>query len=111
MSGRRSRNKGKTGEREFAAILREHGHEDARRGRQYKGTDDSPDVVGLGDDFHLEVKRREAIRIEEWCKQVEAEAAPGSTPVVAWRRNHQPWRVTLPLTDFLRLVAEARGRV
>jgi Holliday junction resolvase len=39
-----SRNKGKVGEREFASLLREHGF-DARRGQQFSGSPDSPDVV------------------------------------------------------------------
>lgn len=101
--GRASREKGKRGEREFAEALRDAGWTDARRGRQYRGTEDSPDVVGLPG-VHLEVKRRERLEVEKWCLQVEAEAPEGAVPVVAWRRNRQRWRVSLPLEDFLRLL-------
>jgi hypothetical protein len=49
--GMDSRRKGKVGEREFAALLREHGF-DARRGVQYSGGVDSPDVVIFGGSVH-----------------------------------------------------------
>ena len=41
-----SRRKGKEGELEVARILRDHGY-DSRRGVQYSGSPDSPDVTGL----------------------------------------------------------------
>ena len=44
--GKKSRDKGKAGERELASKLREYGY-DARRGVQFHGGPDSPDVVGL----------------------------------------------------------------
>lgn len=52
-----SRDKGKRGEREFASLLREHGF-DARRGQQFAGGADSPDVVSDALAWlHVEVKR------------------------------------------------------
>ena len=41
-----SRTKGKRGELELAKALRLYGY-DARRGQQYHGGADSPDVIGL----------------------------------------------------------------
>ena len=38
-----SRDKGKRGERELAAILKEYGYCEARRGQQYCGADGSAD--------------------------------------------------------------------
>lgn len=51
-----SRDKGKRGERELAAILKEYGYNEARRGQQYCGADGSADVIGLPG---IERERRE----------------------------------------------------
>jgi Holliday junction resolvase len=59
--GKMSRTKGKVGEREVAELLRANGFHAARRGVQYQGGADSPDVIGLPG-FHNEVKRTEAAR-------------------------------------------------
>jgi len=40
--------------------------------------------------------------MEEWCKEAESQAGE-RVPVVAWRRNNQSWRVSLPLDDFVDL--------
>ncbi len=60
--GKKEREKGKRGEREFAALAREHGFS-AARGVQYSGRNNSPDVVidelpGLWP----EIKRTERLR-------------------------------------------------
>ena len=55
--GLRSRNKGKRGEREAAAQIRRLFRTDARRGRQFSGSDESPDIVAAIEDVHFEVKR------------------------------------------------------
>lgn len=58
-----SKRKGKVGEREFAALLREHGF-DARRGVQFSGGADSPDVVSDALAWlHIEVKRTQALNL------------------------------------------------
>lgn len=98
--GKMSRNKGKAGERELARILREHGY-DARRGVQYHGGADSPDVVGLAG-VHIEVKRVEALRLWDALEQSRADAG-GDMPVVMHRKNGQPWVVIQPLEDWLKL--------
>ena len=59
--GKASRDKGKRGEREVAEFLRDHGIP-ARRGVQYAGGADSPDVIGF-EGVHIEVKRTEALRL------------------------------------------------
>lgn len=98
-----SRAKGARGERELAAYLRDRGFGDARRGQQYKGTPDSPDVVGLPG-HHVESKRVERIEVEKWFEQAVADAGPDDTPIVAYRRNRQEWKVVLRLDDYLRLI-------
>ena len=48
-----SRNKGKRGELEWRDVIRSHGYE-ARRGQQFSGSPDSPDVV-TDLPYHFEV--------------------------------------------------------
>jgi hypothetical protein len=95
------RRKGIHGENEYAGLLAEALGQPIRRklGQARDGGDD----IEVGP-FRIEVKRREALRIDAWCEQVEACAGPGQIPVVAYRRNGQPWRVVLRNDDFLRLM-------
>lgn len=102
MAGLRSRNKGKGGEREFANFLKEHGYENARRGVQYKGTSESPDVVGL-DGFHVEVKRCENFSLYPSLEKAK-QASGENIPVVAHRKNRTDWVVVLEAIDFLKLI-------
>ena len=92
-------NKGKRGELELAAILREYGF-DARRGQQYCGTSGDADVVGLPG-CHIECKRVERLNIDAAMEQAVRDARPGEVPVVMHRRSRKPWLVTQLLTDFL----------
>lgn len=101
--GKASRDKGKRGERDVAKILREHGYADARRGVQYHGGGDSPDVVGLPG-IHIEVKRVESLRLYDALDQSEHDAAAGEIPVVFHRRDKKPWVAILRLDDFLELL-------
>jgi Holliday junction resolvase len=98
-----SRNKGKVGEREFAALLREHGF-DARRGQQFAGGTDSPDVVSAALDWlHIEVKRVQHLNLAEACAQASRDAG-GKPWIVAHRKNRGPWFITLDsdtLYEFL----------
>jgi Holliday junction resolvase len=94
-----SRTKGKVGEREFAALLREQGF-DARRGVQFSGGADSPDVVSDALAFlHIEVKRTQALNLRDACAQAEGDSG-GKPWVVAHRRNHAPWLITLTAETF-----------
>jgi Holliday junction resolvase len=97
--GKRSRDKGKRGEREFAAEMRRMGFACARRGVQYAGGADSPDVVGIPG-CHIEVKRAEALNVYAALDQAMRDADPGSAPIVAHRRNGRPWVVIVRLEDF-----------
>lgn len=98
-----SKQKGKRGELELAAFLREHGFE-ASRGQQFKGGAGSPDVICEAlDDLHFEVKRTEKFRLEDAMAQATMDA-PMKIPVVVHRKNRSEWVAILPLTDFLDLV-------
>ena len=93
-----SRQKGKRGEREFAALCREHGFEDARRGQQFNGLE-GEDVVGL-QGVHIEVKRVEALNVEKALQQSEKDSKEGDIPIVAHRRNRDTWKVTMRAKDW-----------
>ena len=97
-----SRQKGASGEREIAKILRSHGYE-ARRGQQYSGFNGDADVVGLPG-YHIEVKRVENLNIDKAMDQSVRDAKEGETPIVAHRKNGKEWKVTLHLEDFLKLI-------
>jgi hypothetical protein len=98
-----SRNKGKVGEREFASLLREHGF-DARRGQQFCGGEDSPDVVSdqLGW-IHFEVKRVQNLNLTDACVQAIGDCG-GKPWVVAHRRNHAPWLITMSAETFFKFL-------
>lgn len=100
-SGRSARNKGAAGERELAALLSDQLGQVVKRklGQARDGGDD----IQVGR-FRIEVKRRERLQVVEWCEQVEACAAAGEVPVLAFRRNGEPWRVVLRLDDFIPLM-------
>lgn len=109
MSGRRSRQKGKSGEREFAALLRKHGY-DARRGVQYAGGSESPDVVCPDLPVHFEVKRRNGGSLKAWLQQCQHETKPGKASVVAVRADNEDWRVYMTAEDWLWLLAQIEAR-
>ena len=98
--GKYSRDKGKRGERELAAYLRQKGVTSARRGQQYNGADGSADVVGL-QGYHIECKRTERLNIHAAIAQAVSDAIEGEIPIVAHRKNHGEWLVTLRLEDLL----------
>lgn len=97
MNGKK---KGKAGELELAKILRGYGYE-AKRGVQYKGGSDSPDVVGL-EGIHIECKRVENLNIYNAVEQADRDCGE-NMPVVMHRRNNKPWLATLHLEDFMKL--------
>jgi Holliday junction resolvase len=92
--------KGKIGEREWRDRLRENGYDDARRGQQFSGSPDSPDVVCKTLEYiHFEVKRVEALNIGHAMKQAVADCG-GKTPVVAHRKNGEDWLITMEESTF-----------
>lgn len=98
-----SNRKGKVGEREIAAYLREHGYKEARRGQQFHGGADSPDVVGMKG-FHIEVKRVERLDLNAAMEQSIRDAAMNEIPVVFHRRDRDYWKVTMRLDDFMNML-------
>lgn len=99
-----SKKKGSRGERELASKLREYGYE-ARRGQQYSGANGDADVIGLPG-IHIECKRTERLNLHDALAQSRSEARDGEIPIVAHRKNHAPWYVTLSLEDFITMYKE-----
>ena len=99
-----SREKGKRGERAVAALFREYGFTDAKRGQQYHGGPDSPDVVGVPG-LHIEVKRTERLNLYDALAQAKRDAGE-DLPVVIHRKNDSEWVVILSFADFMKLYRE-----
>lgn len=106
--GRSSRRKGKVGELEVANLLKAAGY-NARRSSQYCGnTGDAPDVEGLPG-IHIEVKRVERLNLRKAYEQaVNDSKKSGDIAAVFHRPSHQPWMVSLSLSDFLKLYEKGR---
>jgi len=100
-----SRQKGKAGELEWKNFLVSQGFA-ARRGQQYSGTADSPDVVCEELDWlHAEVKRVEHLQLGKAMNKARLECAgTDKTPYVAHRANRQPWMVTMLAADWAQIV-------
>lgn len=101
-----SRSKGKRGELEFAQLLRDAGLV-AWRGQQFAGGTESPDVVCESlPHVHFEIKRVEQLNLLAAMAQSVTDAGH-KLPVVAHRRNKQPWLVTMRVQDFIELARSA----
>jgi Holliday junction resolvase len=100
---RHSRQKGLAGEREVARAWQAAGFEV----RGLEGGGDHLIVCRRGLVLHSEVKRAERLKLPEWLRQLEAEAPPGSVPVLTFRQNHTEWTAALPLAELIELVRRA----
>ena len=100
--GRKSREKGKRGEREAAAEIRRILRTEAHRGRQYCGSDESPDIVTGIEGIHWEVKRAETLQLYNAVEQAVRDAGE-QIPVVLHRQNNKPWVAIVRLEDLPRL--------
>ena len=100
--GKLSRNKGKRGERELAKELQRILGIDAKRGVQYKGTPDSPDVETSIDGVHFECKRVEKLQLYPSLEQAASDSG-SAIPIVAHRRNRKKWVLSIYLDDLPKL--------
>lgn len=109
-----SREKGKRGERQWRDELRANGYA-ARRGQQFCGSPDSPDVVCDSLPWvHFEVKAVERLNIEEAMEQARRDAGKAEIekagnretkiPIVAHRRKFRAWLVTMEAETFFRFL-------
>ena len=98
-----SRNKGKRGERQWRDELRENGYP-ARRGQQFSGSPDSPDVICDGLPWaHFEVKHVEHLNLSDAMAQARRDAG-GKASFLAHRKNYWPWLVTMDAERFYRFL-------
>jgi len=100
-----SRQKGKRGELELSHFLTDRGVP-ARRGQQFSGSGDSPDVVAELPGMHIECKRTERFQLYPALEQATFDTT-GTTkmPIVFHRSSRKPWTVVIWAEDFLKLVA------
>jgi len=103
-----SKEKGKTGELEAAALIRKHGFT-ACRGQQFAGGSDSPDIVHNIPGVHIEVKRREKLDIYAAMEQATEDRKSHEIPVVLHRRSRKQWLAVLPASDLLRILQKLGG--
>ena len=92
-----SRTKGKTGERELAALLSElTGHDVRRRVRQHEADSDLEGVPG----WSIEAKRYKAappaLVAQWWGQAVEQSRRTNALPVLFYRADRADWRVVWP---------------
>jgi Holliday junction resolvase len=99
-----SRNKGASGEREFARVCRDEGYDNARRGQQFSGIE-GKDVVGLLG-IHIECKRTERLNIHDAIAQSIRDAKSGDIPIVAHRKNRTKWLITMKAEDWFVMFRE-----
>ena len=99
-----SRAKGCRGEIEVAKLFRSYGFPEARRGQQYHGGPDSPDVVGVPG-LHIEVKRTERLNLYDALAQAKRDAGE-DLPVVIHRKNDSPWVAIMDFDDWMKIFRE-----
>lgn len=107
-----SRNKGARGERELAVKFEEVFGCKARRGRQFRGSPDSPDIQTTLPGVHPECKRVERFNVYDAMEQATADAG-GKVPVVCHRRNKKDWILCMKLKDapkFAQLISDFMNR-
>ena len=103
--GRRSREKGKRGEREAVGVLRRLFSLPARRTAQVDGGLSADIVVGRA--VHIEVKRRAAIGAMRFLEQAENAAGEGNLPLVLLREDgDKSWSVLVRLENLAGVVRE-----
>jgi len=100
-----SKRKGARGEREAAKEIARLFGVETRRGQQFCGGDESPDIVTAIHGVHFEVKRCEALRLIQSLEQA-IEDAGEKIPVVLHKRNRQPWLAIVRLEDLPRLTTQ-----
>lgn len=102
--GKMSKQKGNRGELEASKEIARLFGVEARRGQQFAGGNDSPDIVADLPGVHLEVKRTECLRLWEALQQAQDDAGD-KMPVVLHRSNKRPWVAIVRLEDLPAIVS------
>ena len=96
-----SKKKGSAGERELCSVLTAAGFPAHRNDQRFLGGYDNPDIDAEGlEAYHIECKRVERLNVSDAFAQAVIDSA-GRIPVVAHRKNREPWLITLRLEDWL----------
>lgn len=105
--GKSQRDKGARGEREIVDILKQYGFTGRRTplsgGMVWKG-DLEHNLLSL----HIEIKRQERLHLPAWHRQAEDDCPAGKVPCVVYRRNKEPWRISMPFDWFVALAQRYR---
>jgi hypothetical protein len=99
-----SRRKGREAEREVERIIEARQSIEVDRSlggrKQPRGDLTLPGVC-------LDAKRQERLSLIKWSREHEDKVPSHLIPGIAYRTNGEPWRVSIPLEDFLDLIEEA----
>lgn len=103
-----SRDKGKRGELDVAAVFTDAGLPADRTAALQAGG-----VPGAGDvtirqlpHLHVESKRTETYSLPEWLRQIEGARLDGQPYLVAFRKSREPWRGVVDLAWLAGELAE-----
>lgn len=103
-----SRDKGARAERLWRDELIKAGYT-ARRGQQFCGSPESPDVICKDLDWlHQEVKAVERLNLDSACQQAQADSN-GKPWIVAHKKNRRGWHITMPADLFFYLLLARRA--
>ncbi len=105
--GKMQREKGKRGEREVVDLIKRYGFE-ARRGQQFRGGADSPDVIHNIPNVFVEVKYREKFSLYPALEQAQVETID-QAPVVFHRRSGKPWVAIMDARHFMGFMQQWRA--
>ena len=99
-----SRDKGKIGERELGHLF---ASAKLPYLREQDGRTQGADFAI--EQFRVEARRRNQLRIIAWSRELEDKTPDHLVPVLAYRPDREPWRVSMLATDWAGLVGEARS--
>ena len=78
----------------------------ARRGQQYAGGIESPDVICEElSALHMEVKFVENLNLDKACEQATKDSGVKRW-IVAHRKNNKPWKVTMSSDTFFAILKD-----
>jgi hypothetical protein len=102
-----SKRKGKRLELDLVHFFEQHNIE-ARRGQQFKGSDESPDVVTELKSFYVECKGGSQVPKKPYVflDQASRDCGLDQLPVVFMRRDRCDWLVVCDASDFIQMMRE-----
>ena len=106
-----SRAKGARFEREVARILNDHGWV-ARRGQQFSGSPDSPDVVAPDFPWQIEAKAVEKLNLyNAFTQAIKDSKGSNKMPAVVHKKNHSEPLITMRFHELLRFLERIQDLV